>query len=214
MVKIFRFDNDTKEFSANTYIIGKIGSFCLVVDLGSTSKEIYEYIDNHYDRCLGVLLTHAHFDHIRGLTKFLRHFNYDIPVYLSEADLPLLTDSTSNFSKSQGEDVKVNIDPVTVKDGDELVFKKEMHVKVIATPFHTEGSVCYLFDDDNALFSGDTLFKDSIGRSDLATSDPDKVIPSLKKLMKLRDTLVVYPGHGDITRLGEEKKNNPFLKQL
>ena len=210
MVKIFRFD-DSSLITANTYIIGKVGSFCLVIDMGSTSDEIYKYIVAHYDKCLGVLLTHAHFDHIRGLNKFLKNFNYDVPVFMSQNDFSLLADTISNESRYHQEEVKININPTFVTDGEELVFKKEMKVKVIATPFHTEGSVCYLFDDDNALFSGDTLFQGSIGRSDMITSDASKIESSLHKLLEIRDTLVVYPGHGDITRLGEEKKNNPFL---
>ncbi len=213
MVKIFRYDNDNR-ITCNTYIIGKIGDSCLVIDMGSTSDEIYQYISSHYEKCLGVLLTHAHFDHIRGLNKFLKHFSYEIPVYLNQADSSLLTDSSLNESRYHQEDIKINIDPVFVQDEEELVFKKDIKVKVITTPFHTEGSVCYLFDDDNALFSGDTLFKGSIGRSDMSTSDPSKISSSLTKLLKLRNTLVVYPGHGDITRISEEKQSNPFLINL
>ena len=86
MVKIFNFDDHPTQFSANTYVIGKVGGNCIVVDIGSTSDEIYHYIDKHYEKVVAVLLTHAHFDHIRGLTKLLKHYRnrYDIPVYLSE----------------------------------------------------------------------------------------------------------------------------------
>ena len=158
MVKIFRFDADT-HITCNTYIIGKIGNYCLVVDMGSTSDEIYQYISTHYEKCLGVLLTHAHFDHIRGLNKFIKHFPYEVPIYMNQADSALLNDSIANESRYHQEDVKININPIFVQDEEELMFKKDIKVKVITTPFHTEGSVCYLFDDDNALFSGDTLFQ-------------------------------------------------------
>ncbi len=214
MVKIFNFENDPKEFSCNTYIIGKIGRDCLVIDPGSTSKVISEYIDAHHERCLGILLTHGHFDHIRGVTPLLKHFNYDIPVYISKEDAPLLTDTILNESKSHGAEVKISVAPVLVEDQEELLFNKEIKAKIIATPYHTKGSVCYLFEDDNAIFTGDSLFKLSIGRTDLKASDQSLFNSSMKKLTSLGETLVVYPGHGELTRLGVEKKTNPYLQQL
>ncbi|MFA6624547.1 MAG: MBL fold metallo-hydrolase [Bacilli bacterium] len=214
MVKVFRYDEDQKEFSANTYVLGKIGGNCLIVDLGSTNPEVSHYIDTHYEKCVGILLTHAHMDHIRGISALLKHYkDYDIPVYMSEDDYDLLTDSALQPRGLPGDYVKPRIAPNFVKDGD-IIAIKDYKIKVIATPFHTKGSVCYLFDDDNALFSGDTLFPGSIGRTDLPTSEPEKVNSSLKKLTGLRDTLVVYPGHGSLTRLGDEKKINPYLRGL
>lgn len=209
MVKTFLCDETKHEFSANTYIIGKINSSCLVIDIGMRDEAIYDYIDSHYTRCLGVLLTHGHFDHIRGLPAFLKHYK-DTPVYLHPEDAHLLYDSTANASYLTGESVSMNLQTIDVKDGETLHIK-ETNIRVIHTPFHTKGSVCYLFEDDNALFTGDTLFKNGIGRFDLETSDATQIMPSLKKLAGLKDTLVVYPGHGSYTRLGEEKKTNPYL---
>ena len=87
-------------------------------------------------------------------------------------------------------------------------------IKVISTPFHTLGSSCLLVEDDNALFTGDTLFKGSIGRTDLPTSDSGLVPSSLRKLVKLSELLVCYPGHGPHTTLKAEKENNPFFKEI
>lgn len=213
MVKIFHYDENSNEFSSNTYVIGKVGGNCVVVDLGATDDAIFEYIDSHYEKCLGILLTHAHFDHIRGIPKFLRHYRkkYDIPVYLHPLDKELLNNPNSNSSRIlTGENVQVDLETVDIQDGETLNFK-DLKATVIHTPFHTEGSVCFLFDDENALFTGDTVFKGSIGRTDLPMSDPSKISSSLNKLKKLRDTLVIYPGHGSITRLSEEKANNPFF---
>lgn len=213
MVKIFNYENNSKEFSANTYVIGKINGDCIVIDMGSTDEKVYEYIDAHYEKVDVLLLTHAHFDHIRGVPKFLKHFKSkgDIPVYLSSEDEPLLQNPTLNSSTMTNEKVQMNITTIPVHDGDEINLKG-FHIKVISTPFHTKGSVCYLFDDDNALFTGDTLFKGSIGRSDLPTSEPEKAKESLNKIKELRDTLVIYPGHGPISRLEIEKETNPFFK--
>ncbi len=213
MVKIFNYENDSKEFSANTYVIGKINGDCIVIDMGSTDEKVYEYIDAHYEKVDALLLTHAHFDHIRGVPKFLKHFKSkgDIPVYLSSEDEPLLQSPALNSSFMANEKVQMNITTIPVNDGDEIKLKG-FHIKVIATPFHTRGSVCYLFDDDNALFTGDTLFKGSIGRTDLPTSEPEKTKESLNKIKELRDTLVIYPGHGPISRLEIEKDTNPYFK--
>ncbi|MFA6829883.1 MAG: MBL fold metallo-hydrolase [Bacilli bacterium] len=211
MVKIFQFDENQKEFSSNTYVVGKIGGTCLIIDLGATDKRVLDYIDSHYESIGGILLTHAHFDHIRGIPGLLRHYkNRNIPIYLAKEDVELLSNPNINSSHMTGESVKVNIDPIPVKDGDVITIK-DYKIKVIATPFHTMGSVCYLMEDDNSLFTGDTLFKGSIGRTDCATSDPNLVMPSLKKLLSLNEWLVCYPGHGTFCRLNEEKKTNPFL---
>ena len=111
-----------------------------------------------------------------------------------------------------GEKISINVATIPVEDGEMITINK-IKFKVIKTPFHTEGSVCYLFEDDNALFTGDTLFKGSIGRTDLATSDPSKINSSLMKLNDLSEWLVVYPGHGGISRLGQEKETNPYFVQ-
>ncbi len=213
MVKVFNFENNPKEFSANTYVIGKINSNCVVIDMGSTDDSVYDYIKAHHEKVEAVLLTHAHFDHIRGLVRFLKHYKgkYDIPVYLATEDQELLQNPVLNSSTMTNENVQINISTLPVTDGDEISLKS-FHVKVIHTPFHTKGSVCYLFEDDNALFTGDTLFKGAVGRTDLPCSEPEKMEESLMKIKALKDTLVIYPGHGPISRLEIEKEENPFLK--
>lgn len=212
MVKIFNFEDNPTEFSANTYIIGKIGHSCLVVDIGSTKDEVLEYIDSHYENVAGVLLTHGHFDHIRGLPKLLRKYK-NTPVYLAEEDVPLLSNPNINSSSLTGERVSINVPTISVKDNETIELNK-FRFTVIKTPFHTKGSVCYLFEDDNALFTGDTLFKGSIGRTDLETSEPEQIENSLRKISRLNENLVIYPGHGPISRLQNEKETNPFLLQI
>lgn len=209
MVKVFNFEDDPNEFSANTYVIGKIGDSCIIVDIGSTKEEVLDYISSHYERVAAVLLTHGHFDHIRGLPKLLKRFK-DVPVYISNEDKELLSNPEFNASDMTGEKVSMNIETIPVEDGETIKLGK-YHVKVIATPFHTMGSVCYLFEDDNALFTGDSLFRTSIGRADLKTSDPDLIMSSMKKLCQLDDNIVIYPGHGSISRMEIEKRTNSFL---
>ncbi len=211
MVKTFRFDNDTKEFSANTYVIGEKGGPCIVIDLGSTQTRVISYIKENHTSCLGILLTHGHFDHIRGLNNFLKEFN--CTVFIDFNDKDFLTDSKLNGSKySEENQVIVKTTNIyELDDEDEINFGNGYLFKVIETPFHTNGSVCYLCEKENALFSGDTLFKGSIGRTDLPTGSERLVNSSLKKLLNLNPKLVVYPGHGETTTLEKEISSNPYL---
>lgn len=211
MVKTFRFDNDTKEFSANTYVIGEKGGPCVVIDLGSTQTRVISYIKENHTSCLGILLTHGHFDHIRGLNNFLKEFN--CTVFIDFNDKDFLIDSKLNGSKySEENQVIVKTTNIyELDDEDEINFGNGYLFKVIETPFHTNGSVCYLCEKENALFSGDTLFKGSIGRTDLPTGSERLVNSSLKKLLNLNPKLVVYPGHGETTTLEKEISSNPYL---
>ena len=211
MVKTFRFDNDTKEFSANTYVIGEKGGPCIAIDLGSTQTRVISYIKENHTSCLGILLTHGHFDHIRGLNNFLKEFN--CTVFIDFNDKDFLTDSKLNGSKySEENQVIVKTTNIyELDDEDEINFGNGYLFKVIETPFHTNGSVCYLCEKENALFSGDTLFKGSIGRTDLPTGSERLVNSSLKKLLNLNPKLVVYPGHGETTTLEKEISSNPYL---
>jgi hydroxyacylglutathione hydrolase len=211
MIKAFIPKDDEDELIANTFVLGKSDQGCLVIDLGDESDKIVTYVKSQYKKCMGILLTHAHFDHIRGLTHFLSKFDYPIPVYIHADDYLMLMDPKLNGVSGEG--VEINVDPKLVKDEEILTFD-DTKIKVIHTPFHTAGSVCYLSEEDNALFTGDTLFKGSVGRDDFKGSEPEKMSSSLKKLIGLSDMLVCYPGHGEITNLGQEKKTNPFLADL
>ncbi len=211
MIKTFNYNDSYTEFSACTYIVGKTKGPCVIIDLGTTSDDVINYIKQHYSICEAIILTHGHFDHIRGIPKFLASFP-GTKVYIHEKDAKLLSDSYLNGGMTNGEeDVKLSINPIKFKDEDTLEFKCETF-KVIHTPFHTMGSCCFLDEDDNALFTGDTLFKGSIGRTDLPTSQAELIKPSLRKLIDLSDFLVCYPGHDDATLLGNEKRNNIYFK--
>lgn len=212
MIKTFRFDNDHKEFSANTYVVGEPNRPCVVIDLGSTQDRVIEYIKENHSSCSGVLLTHGHFDHIRGLKKFLETFN--CTVFIDRSDDEFLTNPRLNGSKEmEVEDIIIEIDnKYLLDDEDEINFGGGLFFKVIETPFHTNGSVCFLYEKENALFSGDTLFKNSIGRTDLPKGNERLVKDSLGKLKKLNPDLDVYPGHGESTTLKKEFEKNIYFK--
>ena len=215
MIKTFRFDTDQHEFSANTYVVGEKRHSCVVIDLGSTQDRVIDFIKENFTSCSGILLTHGHFDHIRGIRKFLETFSCTI--FVHQDDRLLLEEPKLNMSHYQEGETDISMKFTNIyelDDEDEIDFKNGYVFKVIATPFHTKGSVCYLCEKEHALFTGDTLFKESIGRTDLPTGSERSVNDSLSKLLLLDENLKVYPGHGDETTLKKEKENNIFLRKI
>lgn len=213
MIKTFRYEDDLDEFSANSYVVGDKGGPCVVIDLGSTTDRVIKYIKANHSGCSGILLTHGHWDHIRGIPKFLESFP-GTTVFIDENDDKLLIDSYLNCSKSmEVKDGVVDIEPYRIEDGDELKFSTNLVFEVIETPFHTLGSVCFLYKHENALFTGDTLFKGSVGRTDLPHSAGRMQSQSMAKLKNLDPSLRIYPGHGDDTVLGKELKENIYFNK-
>lgn len=155
-----------------------------------------------------MLLTHGHFDHIWGVNK-LRDLS-GAKVYAYEGEKELCEDAVKNVSGQAGRAETVVADEY-IRDG-EIIEVVGMRCRLIATPGHTQGSCCYYFERDGILISGDTLFQESIGRTDLPTGSYSALIHSVQdKLMSLPDEVKVYPGHGDETSIGHERKYNPFV---
>ena len=155
-----------------------------------------------------ILLTHGHFDHILGVSGFLKT-HPEAKVVIHKEDEAFLTDTVLSHSMMHGltqEPVKADI---LVEDGDVLPFD-DAEFKVVHTPGHTRGSVVYLLND--LMFSGDTLFQMSCGRTDFPESDPAAMRPSLQKLAALEGNYHVRPGHNGFSDLDFERKNNPFMK--
>ena len=156
-----------------------------------------------------MLLTHGHFDHIIGARDVKE--KYGAKVVVSAPDEPMLSSgklSLASFMDAVQNNVKSDI---VVSDGD-VIKLGSLEIKVIATPGHTKGSVCYLVE--NALFSGDTLFYMSCGRTDFPSGSSDEMLASLKRLKNLGGDYTVYTGHDNITNLDFERKNNPYMKLL
>lgn len=172
-----------------------------------------EYLPEIKDSAKGydveyILLTHGHFDHITGLTELKKELN--ACALINEND-KIISDNINEFTNLFG--MAESVPPAYegyVKDGDELRVGN-MNIKVIATPGHTQGGVCYLVDGN--LFSGDTLFMESIGRTDLFGGNFKQLSESIKnKLFKLDDNTKVFPGHGETTTIGHEKKFNELVR--
>lgn len=154
-----------------------------------------------------ILLTHGHFDHIWGCSE-LRQLS-GAAVYALDKEEDVLLSSQLNASESAGRACSVKANHF-VKDGDELKLL-DFSIKVLATPGHTQGSCCYYFEEERVLISGDTLFLESVGRTDLPTGSMSALSRSIQeKLSPLPDDVKVYPGHGDSTTIGHERQYNPF----
>lgn len=155
-----------------------------------------------------ILLTHGHFDHILGVNEFKKN-HPEAKVVIHKEDEAFLTDTVLSHSMMHGLTQEPITADVLVEDGDVLAFD-DTGFKVVHTPGHTRGSVVYLLDD--LMFSGDTLFQLSCGRTDFPESDPYSMTPSLKKLAALEGNYHVLPGHNAFSDLDFERKNNPFMK--
>ena len=184
------------ELNANTYVLIDESDNCIIVDPGKDNNEVIDFIKESELKPRAILLTHGHFDHIRGVDLLVKAF--DIPVYINGEDEKFLKDPHLNCSdRFSRENVIINSGVETFKDGDVLNILSEP-IKVIGTPFHTPGSSCFYLKDNKILLSGDTLFKNGIGRTDFPLSDERLIDSSLKKLLFIPDDVKMYSGHGDV----------------
>ncbi len=197
------------DFSENTYIVAN-GKEAYVIDPGSNYEAMHQYLQEHGLSIKGVLLTHGHYDHISGLNNLLEEEG--APIYIHKDDRDFLFDPGLNLSVYMEERFKLKDKHVvhTMEEGDTFSLGKES-ITVLHTPGHTRGGVCFLYGD--VLFSGDTLFKEAVGRMDLPTGDESALLASVSKLLeRFDDNTVVYPGHGPFTTIAHEKAKNPFVK--
>ena len=180
----------------------------LLFDPADKGSYIYSALKDKGFTVGAILLTHGHFDHIWGVEE-IRELS-GAKVYAYEKEKELCEDASLNLSKGAGRACVVKADQY-VKDGGEIT-EAGITCRLLATPGHTSGSCCYYFEADKILISGDTLFQESVGRTDLPTGSMGTLVRSVKdKLFPLPDEVKVYPGHGEATTIGHEKKYNPFL---
>ena len=202
------------------FLAGPIGTNCyllinektkeaVIVDPASCPDYTMNYIKTEEIKLKAVLLTHAHFDHIMGLSDVMEDIK--VPVYVEEADLPMMMDGESNLSSGYMRGGYQFADAVPVRDGQQLQIAG-FQFRVIHTPGHTPGGCCYYMEQEDVLFSGDTLFRTSVGRSDFPGGSASALVRSVKeKLLILPEETHVYPGHMEETTIGYEKRHNPFV---
>ena len=191
------------------FIINDDTKECVIADPADHPERIISFIEKEGLKPAAIILTHGHYDHIAAVSGVLD--KWKLPVYASSDEERLLLDVELNHSLlAYGRGITVRAD-VLLSDGEEF-YAGGIHFKCIHTPGHTEGSCCYLIDSMKALISGDTLFEGSIGRTDLPTGNVPQMKRSLaEKIKTLPDDLTVYPGHGGVTTIADEKRWNPFL---
>ena len=207
MIKVvpFIYNDDIDDLFSNTYVVYDDKNQAIVIDPSHKNTSISDYIKKNNLNLVGVLLTHAHFDHMRGVDILVNEFK--CPFYLFYLDEEMLTNPFLNGSTLLSEkDMIVLSKPTLLKENEVLKLLDE-DMNVLYTPFHTLGSVCFYFKESKLLFSGDTLFKSGIGRDDLPNNDRKNRKKTLDKLLKLDDDVKVYPGHGSLTSMKEEKPN-------
>lgn len=200
--------------SENTYILENKNSL-IIIDPGSNGQDILSSIARIDKPIAAILLTHTHYDHIISLDLVRAH--YDWPsVYVSPKEASWLFTPKDNLS---GLIRHADIPDVITKPAKELFISgKNYHVDdfnftVLETPGHSIGAVSFVFDEEEIVITGDALFFESVGRSDLPTGDFDQLSKSIKeKLFTLPNHYQVFPGHGKPTTIGHEKNFNPFLK--
>ncbi|MBQ7949191.1 MAG: MBL fold metallo-hydrolase [Clostridia bacterium] len=197
-------------FGANTYALTEDGKTAILIDPAQPRVES-ELIKRGLLPAY-VLLTHCHFDHVGGVSALQAS---GAKVFCSAAEKPLIGTVADMFDAFGAPRLPYKIDE-TFEDGEEKMLG-DIRVKMLWTPGHTSGSACYLItakDGGRYLFTGDTLFESSIGRTDFPTGSIGEMRASLRKLAALEGDYPVYAGHNDPTTLDKERKTNPFMKDM
>lgn len=188
-------------YDANCYIlVDDESKDCIIIDAGGDAERIEAAVGSMHGKPKYLLLTHGHFDHVGGVEEICSKYN--IPFYISNIDEEYMIKDNSVFGtlpKASG----------YLKEGDTIKFGS-YEIKVLETPGHTKGGLSFVVD--NKVFTGDTLFQGSVGRTDFPGGDMGEIINSIKtKLLPLGDDVEVYPGHGPSSSIRFEKMRNPYL---
>lgn len=193
------------DIPVNCYIIQR-NKECFIIDPGYEKEKIRAYIKEKEYHVKGILLTHAHIDHIEALDCF------NIPIYIHEKEVPILNDTALNgfdfFHKKPTYRLS-DLQIITIKDKDTLSIGNDL-INVQHTPGHTQGSVCYQIGFD--IYTGDTLFESSVGRWDRPTANLDDLKKSIRKIINTyTDNYLIHPSHGKSSTILTEKRYNPFI---
>ena len=200
------------DFQTNCYVVRaeETATTCLIVDTGLDGRDLMAFLAERQLEPAAVILTHGHADHIVGLEAVRRKFP-QVKVYVHKLDAVMLTDAEINLSMLTGIPFTTEPANVLLADGD-VVQEAGITFKVLHTPGHTPGGVCFYAEREGVLFAGDTLFADGVGRTDFPGGNTAQLIESIRsKLWGLPAETAVYPGHAMRTTIGREKAHNPFL---
>lgn len=204
-----------------SYVLGMIGTNvyivintetkeAIIIDPADKAAFLASEIRKGGLKPVAILLTHGHYDHIAAVDSLRDEFG--IKVYAHEDEKMILENKDWNTSTMYGRNFELTVKAdIFLHDGQELVLAG-IHILVLHTPGHTAGGCSYYMPDAKAVFSGDTLFNSSVGRTDFPTGSMSQLVRSVReKLFTLPDDTIVYPGHMSATTIGNEKKYNPFF---
>lgn len=207
-----RIEKITTDFmESNCYILFDKNKKGMLIDPGGNSESIKQKIEELDVELKHIINTHGHIDHIFSDGDFYSSVerNELLPVLIHKLDIPYLQDSSKNLSSMLGVALKIENPIRELKDG-EIIELNDLSLEIIHTPGHTPGSICLKCDE--ILFTGDTLFHKGVGRTDFPGSSFEKLKDSVqKKLFTLEGEIKIYPGHGPVSTINYEKKNNPFF---
>lgn len=207
------------QMKVERYVVGPVQTNCyfavneetseaLVIDPGAKADRLAEIIGEEKLNPVAILLTHGHFDHAGAAEELAKRF--EIKIYALEKERETLENPDLNLSGWEGKTLAYHAD-CFLRDEEEIDLAG-FHIRVFYTPGHTVGGCCYFFPYQKAVFSGDTLFAQSVGRTDFPKGSMSDLVRSVKeKLMTLPDDVTVYPGHNEITTIGTERMYNPYL---
>lgn len=198
------------ELATNTFVVGVPEGEVFILDPGSeVMTQVIRYVEENHLTVKWVINTHSHFDHIAGNTHICEWFN--VPLLMHEADLPGLSWAPEFAEKYFGKAFSVRQPDGYLRDGDILTVKP-YEFRVLATPGHSPGCICLYEERQKVLFTGDTLFAGTVGRTDVRGGDAGILMESLRdKLWPLPDETRIFPGHEDDSTIGEERMYNPFF---
>ena len=195
---------------SNAYLLMKEKE-AILIDPGMNGKEIDRYLKEHEIILGAVFLTHGHYDHIQGLEEL--NLEKPLDVYIGSEDMRMLTNDRMSCADAFGKSFKlpVNMHPIALSNGDKITLLSSTF-QIISTPGHTKGSISIKFEQ--WLFTGDTLFSDSVGRTDLFSGNQTELFRSIGLLTSLvSNQTIVYPGHGPSAKMKLIKEINPYLSK-
>ena len=205
-------------YETNSYVLRSDSSAkdVLIIDTGLTPQPLINFLKQNGLNPVALVLTHGHADHIAGITSLRQNFS-DIKVAIHTADSPMLSSGLKNLSVLAGVSIKTDPADIIIEDEAPITFA-DITLDVLHTPGHTPGGICLYSQADSVVFTGDTLFAGSVGRTDFPNYDVEKCFAQLvenvhQKLAVLPDDTKVLPGHGPETTIRNEKRHNPYLRK-
>lgn len=213
MQELIVITNQLGEFMTNCYTVyNAVTRDAVLIDPACNARFLNNILVNEQLNCVAILLTHGHYDHIGALPELMELVGHKVPIYASAEEEDVLNDPRKNLSTMLSGQM-VTVKPDILLQDDQEIELLDTKLRCFLVPGHTKGGMCYYFAENGILFSGDTLFARSIGRSDFPTGDGIKLVKSIKeKLMTLPDETIVYPGHNERTTIGKERNANPFIQ--